>query len=230
MNVFRKPNETEKNAHASLYVGNLDPQVTEPLLYELFVQVGPIKLLHLPKDRILRAHQGFGFVEFRTVQDADYALDILRGIRLFGRTLKMKKTDPQTSAAVPGAADNTSGASIGARVFVGNLDPLVDEQYLQETFGKFGPQLGRPTVLRDTAGGSKCHAFIEFADFDSSDEAISKMNGVILMNNRIKVAYAYKDGTTQPHGDKAERLLAQQAKTNIKAKPTRISKPKKKRR
>lgn len=230
MNVFRKPHETEKNAHASLYVGNLDPQVSEPLLYELFIQVGPVKLLHLPKDRILRAHQGFGFVEFRTVQDADYALDILRGIRLFGRTLKMKKTDPQGSLGGSGSGEIASGASIGARVFVGNLDLLVDEQYLQETFSKFGPLLARPTVLRDDSGASKGHAFLEFGDFESSDEAIAKMNGVILMNNRIKVAYAYKDGTTVQHGDKAERLLAQQAKVNLKEKSGRVTKPKKKRR
>lgn len=230
MNVFRKPQEAEKNANATLYVGNLDPQVSEPLLYELFIQVGPVKLLHLPKDRILRAHQGFGFVEFRTVQDADYALDILRGIRLFSRTLKMKKTDPQSSQTLSGSSEVVPSASIGAKVFVGNLDPLVDEQYLQETFGKFGALLGRPTVLREGERNSKGHAFLEFGDFESSDEAIAKMNNIILMNNRIKVSYAYKDGTSVQHGDEAERLLAQEGKKNLKQKPSKVSKPKRKRR
>lgn len=32
----------ERNQDATAYVGNLDPQVTEELLWELFVQAGPV--------------------------------------------------------------------------------------------------------------------------------------------------------------------------------------------
>ncbi|KAG5535822.1 hypothetical protein RHGRI_023551 [Rhododendron griersonianum] len=32
----------ERNQDATSYVGNLDPQVTEELLWELFVQAGPV--------------------------------------------------------------------------------------------------------------------------------------------------------------------------------------------
>lgn len=214
MSVFRKPLEAEKNPHASVYVGNLDPQVLETLLYELFIQAGPVRLLHLPKDRILREHQGFGFVEFRTAQDADYAVELFRGVRLFGRTLKMKKTDPQSTTET-----ETLGLSVGARLFVGNLNPLVDEQYLRETFNKFGALVGRPVLARDENGTPKGHGFVEFSDFESSDDALSKMNGAILMNSRIKVEYAYKDGDKHiRHGDEVERLLAQQAKINLKDK------------
>ena len=60
---------------------------------------------------------------------------------------------------------------------------------------------------------------VEFSDFESSDDALSKMNGAILMNSRIKVEYAYKDGDKHiRHGDEVERLLAQQAKINLKDK------------
>lgn len=215
MNVFRKPQENERNPHASLYVGNLDPQVTEPLLYELFIQVGPIKQLNLPKDRILRAHQGYGFVEYRTIEDAEYALNILRGVRLFGRTLKINKIEAPLSSR-SAVLDLTPSMSVGARVFVGNLNSLTDSAYLKETFRSFGEILGEPEVVKDEKGTN--HAFIEFGDFDSSDEAIAKLNGATLMNNRVRLSYAYKEGMEGrkvPHGDQAERLLAKQAKINL---------------
>lgn len=216
MNVFRKPQENERNPHASLYVGNLDSQVTEPLLYELFIQVGPIKQLNLPKDRILREHQGFGFVEFKTIEDAEYALNILRGVRLYGRTLKINKIEAP-SASKASTSEYTPSMSVGARIFVGNLNTLADSKYLKEAFSSFGEILCDPEVIVEDKG--KNHAFIEFADFESSDLAIEKLNGATLMNNKLRVSYAYKSGTDGKkgvHGDKAERELAKQAKLNLK--------------
>ncbi|GAB4847118.1 hypothetical protein Ancab_026127 [Ancistrocladus abbreviatus] len=40
----------ERNQDATSYVGNLDPQVTEELLWELFVQAGPVVNVYVPKD------------------------------------------------------------------------------------------------------------------------------------------------------------------------------------
>lgn len=223
MNVFRKPQENERNPHASLYVGNLDPQVTEPLLYELFIQVGPVKQLNLPKDRILRAHQGFGFVEYRTIEDAEYALNILRGVRLFGRTLKINKIEAPTSASSKTVSVNKmAGMSVGARVFVGNLSKLADSKYLKETLSFFGEILGEPEVVPDEKGTN--HAFVEFADFEGSDLAIEKLNGATLMNSKVRLSYAYKEGQEGKkavHGDEAERLLAKQAKMNKKTKSSK---------
>lgn len=228
MNVFKKPLDADRNLQATLYVGNLDPQVDETLLYELFIQLGPVRLLYLPKDRILRKHQGYGFVEFRTVPDADYALEILRGIRLYGRTLKMKKTDLQSTNSTSGAgAGDDVGMSIGARLFVKNLNPMVDSKYLKETFRKFGNLIEPPQVVRDEEGNSKGHGFVEYDSFEASDEAIERMNGALLMNNKISVEYAYKEGKMK-HGDEVERLLAEKAKTNLKRpQPGKVQKPRK---
>lgn len=226
MNVFKKPLESERNLQATIYIGNLDPQVDEPLLYELFIQLSPVKLLNLPKDRILRQHQGYGFVELQTAQDADYALEIFRGIRLYGKTLKMKRAEPQTSATT-GSTGEEAVLSIGARLFVKNLNPMVDDKYLKETFSKFGGLVESPRVVRDEEGNSKGHGFVEYDSFETSDAVIERMNGEILMNNKITVEYAYKEGKTK-HGDSVERLLAEKAKTNVKKTTSgRVRKPKK---
>ncbi|ODV66894.1 RNA-binding domain-containing protein [Hyphopichia burtonii NRRL Y-1933] len=244
--VFRKTDDSEKNAQATLYVGNLDPQVNEPLLYELFTQFGPIKSINLPKDRLLKTHQGFGFVEFRTGKDAEYTLNVLSGIRLFGKMLNLRKNDQSrsgiTSNQKVGATTGpttTSSNDIGAKLFIKNLNPLIDEKYLEDTFSKFGNLVAPPLLVRDDTGNSKKYAFLSYDDFASSDEVIAKMNNSILMNSKISISYAFKEDSNGNkkvrHGDEAERLLAESAKANRPAqntksnkRKTRITKPKKK--
>lgn len=48
----------ERNQEATVYVGNLDTRVDEDILWELFLQCGPIKNVHIPRDKITGMHQG----------------------------------------------------------------------------------------------------------------------------------------------------------------------------
>ncbi len=38
------------------------------------IQAGPVANVHMPKDKVTGVHQGFGFVEFRSEDDAEYAI------------------------------------------------------------------------------------------------------------------------------------------------------------
>jgi splicing factor 3B subunit 4 len=38
--------------------------------------------------RITGSHQGFGFIEFMSEEDADYAIKIMNMIKLFGKPIK----------------------------------------------------------------------------------------------------------------------------------------------
>ncbi|KAJ2654051.1 Spliceosome-associated protein 49, partial [Coemansia sp. RSA 1199] len=75
----------ERNQDASIYVGNLDDRVTDELLWELMVQAGPVVSVHLPKDRVTQSTQGYGFVEFQTEADAQYAVQVMNMVKLFGK-------------------------------------------------------------------------------------------------------------------------------------------------
>lgn len=79
----------DRNAEATVYVGNLDTQVTEELLWELFLQAGPVTNVYVPKDRVTNTHQGYGFVEFRNEEDADYVRAPLALICLFFLLFRM---------------------------------------------------------------------------------------------------------------------------------------------
>ena len=215
LTIFR-----EQDKEATVYIGNLDERVTDSLVWELMLQAGRIVNVHLPKDRVTQSHQGYGFVEFISEEDAEYAARIMNQVRLWGKPIRVNKA----------SADKQKTVEVGAELFVGNLDPMVTEQTLYDTFGRFGSLISAPKVIRpkgnaveynahinqvarDDANLSKGYGFISFSNFEASDEAIANMNGQYLMNKEISVQYAYKkDGKGERHGDDAERMLAAQAR------------------
>jgi splicing factor 3B subunit 4 len=73
--------------------------------------------VHLPRDKITNEHQNFGFVEFKSEEDADYSIKLLHMIKLFNKAIKVNK-----------ASQDKRTQEIGANVFVGNLAPGVDEK------------------------------------------------------------------------------------------------------
>ncbi|XP_013115501.1 splicing factor 3B subunit 4 [Stomoxys calcitrans] len=191
----------ERNQDATIYVGGLDDKVSETLLWELFVQGGPVVNVHMPKDRVTQMHQGYGFVEFLSEDDADYAIKIMNMIKLYGKPIRVNK-----------ASAHQKNLDVGANIFIGNLDTEVDEKLLYDTFSAFGVILQTPKIMRDPeTGNSKGFAFINFASFEASDAAMDAMNGQYLCNRPISVSYAFKrDSKGERHGSAAERLLAAQ--------------------
>ncbi|TPX30692.1 hypothetical protein SmJEL517_g05800 [Synchytrium microbalum] len=195
----------ERNQDATVYIGNLDDRSSEAIVWELMLQAGPVVNVHLPKDRVTMAHQGYGFCEFATEEDADYAIKIMNMIKLFGKPIRVNK-----------ATSDKKNLEVGANLFIGNLDPDVDEKLLYDTFSAFGQILQTPKIARDLENGnSKGYGFVGFDNFESADAAIEAMNGQYLANKPVNVTYAFKkDGKGERHGTAAERLLAAQAKKN----------------
>lgn len=202
---------TERNQDATLYVGGLDDQCTEAILWELFTQAGPVVNVHMPKDRITGNHQGYGFVEFASEEDADYAIKIMNMIKLYGKPLRANK-----------ASAHQKNQDIGANIFIGNLDPDVDEKLLYDTFSSFGTILQTPKIMRDySSNNSRGYAFINYASFEASDAVIESMNGQYFSNRPVTVSYAFKkDSKGERHGTMVERLLAQKNKMMQGDKPS----------
>lgn len=200
----------ERNQDATAYVGNLDPQVSEELLWELFVQAGPVVNVYVPKDRVTNLHQGYGFVEFRSEEDADYAIKVLNMIKLYGKPIRVNK-----------ASQDKKSLDVGANLFIGNLDPDVDEKLLHDTFSAFGVIVTNPKIMRDPeTGNSRGFGFISYDSFEASDSAIEAMNGQYLCNRQITVSYAYKKDTKgERHGTPAERVLAASNPSSQKSRP-----------
>lgn len=183
-------------------MGNLDERVSEAILWELFVQAGPVVHVHIPRDRISQLHQGYGFVELRSEEDADYSTKIMNNVKVYGKPIKVKK-----------ATDDKKSADVGANLFIGSLANEVDERLLSDTFAAFGQVIDSKVALDPDTGAAKGYGFVGFDSFEAADAAIETMNGQFLCNRPITVQYALKkDGKGERHGTAAERLLAMQAR------------------
>lgn len=73
----------------TVWCGNLSDQVTEELLFELFLQAAPLERVRIPTDREGRK-SNFAFITFKHEVSVNYALQLLNGTRLFDKPINVK--------------------------------------------------------------------------------------------------------------------------------------------
>lgn len=109
----------------TIFCGNLHTKVTEEILYELFLQVGPLEKVSIPNDRHGRP-QAYGFVTFKHTCSVPYALNLLQNISLYNTKLNLR---PRTNC------DNYSSPTVllqmGTQM---NFNSNVDGEYGQVQF------------------------------------------------------------------------------------------------
>lgn len=194
-----------RNQQATVWIGGLEAQCTEELVWELMCQAGPVVSVNMPRDKITQTHNGYAFCEFVDADTADYAVRITNMLKLYGKQLRVNK------AAMDQKDQPDQGFS--ANLFVGNLDPDMDEKTLYDTFSQFGAVLSVKIMVDPETGKPKGFGFVSFDTFEAADAAIENMNNAFLNNRSTHCSYAYKkDGTKgERHGSESERLLAKQS-------------------
>mmetsp|Transcript_15012 Transcript_15012/g.38182 ORF Transcript_15012/g.38182 Transcript_15012/m.38182 type:complete len:649 (+) Transcript_15012:358-2304(+) len=159
----------------SLYVGDLDPSVSEAQLYELFQQFGHVVSIRVCRDLITRRSLGYAYVNFSNVNDARQAIEMLNYSPLNGTPLRIMFSQRDPSVRRSGVGN----------IFIKNLDKSIDNKELHDTFAQFG-NITSAKIMMDSTGASKGFGFVQFDSDEAAQKAIDKVNGKLL---RDKVVY-----------------------------------------
>ena len=81
----------------SIYVGNLNYEVTKEDLTTVFEEYGTVSRVSLPTDRETGRPRGFGFVEMSSEDEETKAIESLDGAEWMGRELRVNKARPRES-------------------------------------------------------------------------------------------------------------------------------------
>ncbi len=79
----------------NIYVGNLNYNLKEEELTELFAQFGEVVSVKIVKDQETGRAKGFGFVEMADASEGAEAIEKLDGADVGGRNIKVNEAKPR---------------------------------------------------------------------------------------------------------------------------------------
>lgn len=175
-----QPTSSNSTQHsASLYVGDLHPEISEANLYEIFQALGPVQSIRVCRDVVTRRSLGYAYINFHNVTDAERALETMN----YYASPLTKNKPLRMMWMIRDPSQRRTGAG---NIFVKSLDKSIDNKSLYDTFSQFGTILSCKVATDDT-GESLGHGFVHFETPEAAHAAIEKVNGKLLVGRKVYV-------------------------------------------
>ena len=162
---------------ASLYIGDLLPEVNEGLLFEIFNAVGPVASIRVCRDAVTRRSLGYAYVNYHQTADAERALDSMNFTEIKGKPCRIMWSQRDPSVRRSGVGN----------IFVKNLHDGIDNKQLYDTFGLFGNILSCKVVTDKATGLSKGYGYVHYETDEAAASAIEKLDGMLIDGREVQV-------------------------------------------
>ncbi|XP_023638039.1 polyadenylate-binding protein 8 [Capsella rubella] len=158
----------------SLYVENLEENMSDEDLYDLFSETAYVVRTHICRDPSTYVSCGYGYVFFANNNDAEKALLKLNFVTFKGRSIRVMYYGQYLSLNGVG------------NIFIKNLDKSIDHKALHNIFSGYG-LIVRSKVASDASGQSKGFGFVQYNTEESAHKAIEHMNGMVHNDTKVSV-------------------------------------------
>ncbi|KAL1954489.1 hypothetical protein VTO42DRAFT_1131 [Malbranchea cinnamomea] len=195
--VRRAAPEPNKRA---LYVGGLDPRVTEDILKQIFETTGHVQSVKIIPDKNFQSKGlNYGFVEYDDPGAAERAMQTLNGRRIHQSEIRVNWAYQSNNA-------NKEDTSNHFHIFVGDLSNEVNDEVLLQAFSAFG-SVSEARVMWDMkTGRSRGYGFVAFRERADAEKALSSMDGEWLGSRAIRCNWANQKG--QPSISQQQAMAA----------------------
>lgn len=163
--------------NASLYVGDLAPDVNEGLLFEVFNAVGAVSSIRVCRDAVTRRSLGYAYVNFHQMADAERALDTMNFTDIKNKPCRIMWSQRDPSLRRSGVGN----------IFVKNLNESIDNKQLYDTFSLFGNILSCKVVTDRETGLSKGYGYVHYETAEAAHAAIDKLDGMLIDGQEVQV-------------------------------------------
>ncbi|KAK4554287.1 E3 ubiquitin-protein ligase pub1 [Recurvomyces mirabilis] len=177
----------EPNKRA-LYVGGLDPRVTEEVLKQIFETTGHVQSVKIIPDKNFQSKgYNYGFVEYDDPQCAERAMQTLNGRRVHQQEIRV-------NWAYQSNTTSKEDTSNHFHIFVGDLSNEVNDEILLQAFTAFGTVSEARVMWDMKTGRSRGYGFVAYRDRGEAEKALSSMDGEWLGSRAIRCNWANQKG------------------------------------